>query len=655
MIQLKRDKKNQSKPPTPTSSPSPRPSTGTPPRNAPEPHDVLVELREPGKPVDGLTVPLVYVESKRRYVSGTAELRKLPSIHRRVIRLKSARQMDSHGLAGAAAIGLVASEPVSSLAPSAGYPTGKGVVLGIIDNGCPFLHRNFLRKVNKNLETRVESLWDQSKTHRTGPGWLSKLGFDYGVELTSKEINRRITENTRNSVLDADTVYDELGYLEFVSRPVSHGMQVMDIAGGKKAEGSIAPDSDIVFVQLKPIDGRPGFVNANSRFILDALMYIDAVAGKRPASICLCYSPDTGPHDGSSILECAIDEFLDPAKKQRGHGSRMLVMSAGNNYQRKNHAAMVVAPGKSETLDWNIVAGDTTWNYMNLWYPRTRELVISLTPPGGKTVGPIKLGEMTGVRIGGDLVGEVVHRQGTLKKSNDNEALIALHPAFKPDMPHAPAGRSATFRDVVAPAGKWRVELEAIGAEAVPVHAWIERDDASPTRTREQSSFDFPDLDPDLEAASPPDIHRRCTLSGGVTGKRPLVVGAFNTATDGICSFSAAGPTRDGRYDKPDLCAPGASDPDEKGVMVTETRSSNMSRAAGTSMAAASAAGAVALLLEAAEKHGMSLTAEEIRDILRSTARPLRKPGTSPLRSGQGALDIGAALRLLELRATHRG
>jgi subtilisin family serine protease len=98
-----------------------------------------------------------------------------------------------------------------------------------------------------------------------------------------------------------------------------------------------------------------------------------------------------------------------------------------------------------------------------------------------------------------------------------------------------------------------------------------------------------------------------------------------------VASFSAAGPTRDGK-EKPDLCAPGVS------VRGADTLTNGFRQDSGTSFAAPHVTGLIALMLQAR----VDLDIDAIRQHLLATARQTN-PGYHP-RTGHGRVDGLATL-----------
>jgi serine protease AprX len=139
-----------------------------------------------------------------------------------------------------------------------------------------------------------------------------------------------------------------------------------------------------------------------------------------------------------------------------------------------------------------------------------------------------------------------------------------------------------------------------------------------------------------------------------VPGNDPYIitVGAYDdngtesTADDVIPDWSSRGPTPFDNLQKPDLVASGRRIVSLRApgsfldlTMPDRVESVNYFRLSGTSMAAPQVAGTVALMLNARP----NLTPNQIKYILKQTARPLPFPATSV---GVGALDSEAAVAL---------
>jgi subtilisin family serine protease len=86
------------------------------------------------------------------------------------------------------------------------------------------------------------------------------------------------------------------------------------------------------------------------------------------------------------------------------------------------------------------------------------------------------------------------------------------------------------------------------------------------------------------------------------------------------------------------LCAPGES--------IVSCGIEGLREGSGTSYAAPFVTGAAALAIAHARRRGLALTAQDVRDLLVSTAAPL--PGSTAHETGAGLLDVAAALRKLD-------
>jgi len=175
--------------------------------------------------------------------------------------------------------------------------SGKDVVIGIIDFGFDYTHPTFF-----NQETgayRIKKVWEQNTLFGDPPP-----GFSYGRELSEEQ-----------ALLEAGTDIALTG----------HGMHVAGIAAGsggalKDLYRGVAYDSDIVLVSLNAREG----VSGNNTGVIDGINYIFQYAESvgKPAVINISQGHHTGPHDGTSLPDQAIDALSGPG--------RIIVGAVGN-------------------------------------------------------------------------------------------------------------------------------------------------------------------------------------------------------------------------------------------------------------------------------------------------------------------------------------
>ena len=175
--------------------------------------------------------------------------------------------------------------------------SGAEVVIGIIDFGFDYTHPTFRDPETGAL--RIKQVWEQNTLHGTPPP-----GFAYGRVLHDAQ-----------AILDAGTDISLSG----------HGTHVASIAAGN---GGSLPDryrgvayaSDMVLVSLNARQGTVG----NDVGVIDGINYIFQYAESvgKPAVVNISQGHHTGPHDGSSLADQAIDAMS-------GEG-RIIVGAVGN-------------------------------------------------------------------------------------------------------------------------------------------------------------------------------------------------------------------------------------------------------------------------------------------------------------------------------------
>jgi subtilisin family serine protease len=465
---------------------------------------------------------------------------------------------------------------------------GTGVIVGIIDTGIDWQHDAFRRP---NGSTRLLAIWDQGLIPAASE--TSPAGFGYGVEYRAPAINAALADPNPRTVVRHD---DDNGL---------HGTHVAGIAAG---DGSVAGQQRPVFTFIGVAPEADLVVVANNRGramgerglgdsadTVDAVRYIFDLAASlgRPAVINQSQGDNLGAHDGTSILERAIDNLL-------GGNGRAMVKSAGNEGARNRHASGTATVAVPQTVGFAVPPGVTSVT-VDMWYAGSDRFDISLTPPG-QSASPFQVaGQIGPVQLPG---GATAFVGSTLNDPGNGANRIFM--VLSGDL----AGNwSMTLRATVATDGRW--------------DAWIQR-----------NAFAH---------FLPPFRNSARTLSIPGTSHEIITAASFITKGSGvgsISSFSSLGPTRDGR-DAPTVAAPGeqlmapqpASTGDAYGLM------------GGTSMAAPMVTGTVALMLQV----DPALTQADIKQRLMSTARSDQFTGQLPNHAwGAGKLDTAAALAAVQ-------
>ena len=528
-------------------------------------------------------------------------------------------------------------------ASGGGIPSGKGVVVGIVDYGLDFTQKDFQNGRIKDAHnprgiTRVAYLWDQQLQRKRNERRPSK--YRYGVEYSSRDLDRALRTRTKRGRVRHNPLNGEPNLQ-------GHGTHVAGIAAGngETIDGKfdtpgeyigVAPGATIVFVNLsraqliRHVRGAGGTM-ANSVNIAHGVAYCFEKADElgMPCVVNLSLGSNGGGHDGNMALEWIIDALVQKS-------GRAVVLAAGNEDGAGGHAAGRLRTGRTARLKWAIgdKAGqlnDPNPNELEVWYPRGSAIKVSLIAPDGKKsreVTPGRHDVFTFARGGERLL---IRSDRATAWNGAARIYIELREGSQ--------GKGIRF-------GTWMVKL--VATEVAPAErgrgvrfdAWIERTLPPPVGHPEQvSRFEDQSLEQEINLTTPS------------TGRRSIVVASYenDVGDEPISKFSSRGPTRDQRR-KPELAAPGnpvlstnacAGQLDSSGVR----REARVVKG-GTSMAAPHVTGVVARML------GLNayLTAEEIRDILLQSAAPPhgRNQGKWNKKWGYGRLDAARAIELLE-------
>lgn len=458
----------------------------------------------------------------------------------------------------------------------AGLPeTGAGTVVAVIDWGCDFAHPDFR---NPDGSTRLYALWDQ---RAEGSGGI----YGYGRIHDRAAIDRALATRDPFAALD---------YRPTLGNTPAHGTHVLGIAAGNGHAGGpvgVAPAADIVFCHL----GSGGADLGSSIELLEAIHFAANCAGDRPLAINLSIGRHAGPHDGTLLIERAIDWLLV------NRPGTAVVQSTGNYYSRDVHMSGVIHERVQRRLPFRVGKRDRTPISIEIWYSGADELDVRVRGPGGARANAARGANMAVVDARGRELGRLYHRQ---QDPNNGDNLINL------------------FLHEAARLGEWEIELEGVDVVDGRWHAWIERNAAC----REcQAQF--------LRNHAVPSS----TTGSICNALRTIAVGAYDAhdPAQRLATFSSVGPTRDGRR-KPLLVAPGVR------VLSVRSRTDALAhpryvRMSGTSMAAPHVTGTLALMMQAAGRQRVA----SLRQVLFSTLQPAP---TEDLRWGYGKLDIAAAV-----------
>lgn len=435
---------------------------------------------------------------------------------------------------------------------------GQGVLIGFLDTGIDYLREDFKASGGR---TRIAAVWDQtiqSVNYEEDTGEAAGTEqydreqvqgmVQYGTVYTREDINAALAaEREGQNPYDIVPSRDENGHGTFLAG-VAAASETADYIGA-------APEAEILMVKLKPAKKYlrdfyllPERVEAYSE--TDMMMGVRflqqyAIREKKPLVICV----GLGTASGSRTGALPFADLLNTLARQV---NTVVVTCTGNEANNRTHTSGL-AVSDTEPSEIEIAVGaDERGFVMEIWAESLDILSVAITSPSGERISRIPARIDTG---------------GVY-----NFLLERSQVAVNYRVVESASGYEVIFMRFINPAqGIWKIHVYSLTNIVGRYNAWL------PLKQFLSGDTYFLNSNPST------------TLTEPGAAERVISVGAYNHITDASYAASGRGYTATGLV-KPDFVAPGV---DVYGVRA----GGGYTTRTGTSVAAAHAAGAAALLL----------------------------------------------------------
>lgn len=435
---------------------------------------------------------------------------------------------------------------------------GQGVLIGFLDTGIDYLREDFKASGGR---TRIAAVWDQtiqSVNYEEDTGEAAGTEqydreqvqgmVQYGTVYTREDINAAFAaEREGQNPYDIVPSRDENGHGTFLAG-VAAASETADYIGA-------APEAEILMVKLKPAKKYlrdfyllPERVEAYSE--TDMMMGVRflqqyAIREKKPLVICV----GLGTASGSRTGALPFADLLNTLARQV---NTVVVTCTGNEANNRTHTSGL-AVSDTEPSEIEITVGAEERGFvMEIWAESLDILSVAITSPSGERISRIPARIDTG---------------GVY-----NFLLERSQVAVNYRVVESASGYEVIFMRFINPAqGIWKIHVYSLTNIVGRYNAWL------PLKQFLSGDTYFLNSNPST------------TLTEPGAAERVISVGAYNHITDASYAASGRGYTATGLV-KPDFVAPGV---DVYGVRA----GGGYTTRTGTSVAAAHAAGAAALLL----------------------------------------------------------
>lgn len=415
---------------------------------------------------------------------------------------------------------------------------GENILMGFIDTGIDYTLDAFRKS---DGSTRILGMWDQTERTDDPPDELF-----YGKIYTRDDINTALASDNPISIVPET---DENGHGTFLAGVAAGSADPeQDFVGA-------APMSDIAVVKLKTAKQylKDFFFVAEDALafqesdIMTGIYYLYnlAIENNMPLVICIALGSNQGDHSGASFLDSFVSFYSN-------YTGIFCVVAAGNEAGMGHHFYGKIAGENQFQTAEILVDKDTKGFSLEVWAQAPELYSVSVTSPLGETIPavPARLGQSTVERL--VLEKTVIYIDYEIVEFTTGSQLILIR--FENPTP-----------------GLWNISvINNIFINGI-FHMWLPITGLIPPGTV------FLTPNPDTTLTSPSAADSAITIS------------TYNAYDNSLFINSSRGYTRTGAI-KPDIAAPGVN-------VYGPTGPGRYSPRTGSSLAAALAAGSVALLI----------------------------------------------------------
>ncbi|MCG7400190.1 MULTISPECIES: hypothetical protein [Caballeronia] len=312
-------------------------------------------------------------------------------------------------------------------------------IVGVCDEDIAFTHPRFSEDAN-GTRTRFQCFWNQNDPAD------SAAGLGYGSELLKHQMDALLGDARLHAEAAGACMYDP-----------------------SRTQSTADCDAPLpmIGVQLKRRyrTMRDAFGPCPDAEVLDAVRYVvqraqDIGSAACHALVSLNIGNVAWQQDGSSLIECALDELMDS-------GACSVVLPSGNVDLSRCRGASTLAERAESEWRWRVRAHSESPSLAEIWLSTddgTPGVDVQIVPPDDVASAWIGLGNVGTFTRGGDPVCTVVHL-GRGARGEGHMILVALAPT---------ATRSGVRR---ATAGEWLIRLRNNARATVTAYAWMQCDE----------------------------------------------------------------------------------------------------------------------------------------------------------------------------------